>query len=129
MKTAKPGLRGSDAKARPQEIEPSAAAPRPDEDELEAASVNHTNVGNLLQTAMSEPVGICFEENAPDADLSPVEGWVAGVPVVDGVADSGWQKCEGGRVRLVVRVRDSAEQREWVRAMAYGGAYAREALG
>ena len=50
------------------------------------------------------------QECSPDFDDSRIEGWVAGVPVVDGIADSGWTDCDGGRVRLVVRVKDSPEQ-------------------
>ena len=68
-------------------------------------------------------------EWSPTTGKLLVEGWVAGVPVIGGVADSGWVDCEGGRVRLVVRVVDRPEQREWVRAMSYGGAYAKEVLG
>ena len=45
------------------------------------------------------------------------------------VLDSSDSSPECGRVRLEVRVMDCPEQREWVRVMAYGGAYAREVLG
>ena len=112
----------------PREIGPSSAAPRPVEREPEEVVVNHTTLGEGFQSAAG-PRGIWPEERSLDLDGAHIEGWVAGVPVVDGVADSGWQECEGGRVRLVVRVTDSPDQKEWVRAMAHGGAYAREVLG
>ena len=112
----------------PREIGPSSAAPRPVEREPEEVVVNHTTFGGGFQSAAG-PRGIWPEERSLDLDGAHIEGWVAGVPVVDGVADSGWQECEGGRVRLVVRVTDSPDQKEWVRAMAHGGAYAREVLG
>ena len=111
------------------EIEPSATTLRPDERKLGAVAVKDTEQGVGLQTEAAETRGRCPEPRALGLDSVPVEGWVAGVPVVDGVADSGWRECEGGRARLVVRVKDCPEQREWVRAMAYGGAYAREVLG
>ena len=113
----------------PREIEPSAVAPRPDERKLGAVVINNTEQGGELQTEAKEHSAIWPDECVLDLDSAQVEGWVAGVPVVDGVADSGWQPCKGGRVRLVVRVRDCPEQREWVRAMAHGGAYAKEVLG
>ena len=112
----------------PREIGPSSAAPRPVEREPEEVVFDHTTFGGGFQSAAG-PRGIWPEERSLDLDGAHIEGWVAGVPVVDGVADSGWQECEGGRVRLVVRVTDSPDQKEWVRAMAHGGAYAREVLG
>ena len=88
-----------------------------------------TMEANLDAIALAELPGTRFQDRLPDASNLLVEDWVAGVPAVDGVADSGWQACDGGRVRLVVRVKDCLEQREWVQAMAHGGAYAREVLG
>ena len=113
----------------PREIEPSAVALRPDEQQLDAVFCIHTTPGGGFSTETAGCPGAWPQERSLDLDGSRIEGWVAGVPVVDGVADSGWTDCEGGRVRLVVRVTDSPEQREWVRAMAHGGAYAREVLG
>ncbi|MDE2786001.1 MAG: hypothetical protein OXL37_04995 [Chloroflexota bacterium] len=81
-----------------------------------------------MTTETAQFLGAWPRERSADFDHSLIEGWVAGVPVVDGVGDSGWTDCEGGRVRLVVRVKDCPEQREWVRSMAHGGAYAREVL-
>ena len=128
MKKELTGPAGSSRKKAPREIGPSSAAPRPVEREPEEVVVNHTTLGGGFQSAAG-PRGIWPEERSLDLDGAHIEGWVAGVPVVDGVADSGWQECEGGRVRLVVRVTDSPDQKEWVRAMAHGGAYAREVLG
>ena len=113
----------------PREVEPRPAVPRPDEQELGEVFCTHITIGGGLTTGMAELPGDWSQDRPLDPDGSSIEGWVAGVPVVDGVADSGWQPCEGGRVRLVVRVVDSPEQREWVRAMSYGGAYAQEVLG
>ena len=113
----------------PREIEPSSVVPRPTERKLGVIAFKGTKTGGELQSEASDPGGIWPEERALDPNSVPVEGWVAGVPVMDGVADSGWCECEGGRARLVVRVKNCPEQREWVRAMAYGGAYAREVLG
>ena len=110
------------------EIEPSAVAPRPAERELRVIPLTLSEQGGGLQSATSDPGGIWPEEVLLDPNVSDIEGWVAGLPVVGGVADSGWQPCKGGRVRLVVHVVDSLEQREWVRAMAHGGAYAEEVL-
>ena len=116
-------------RTEPREIRASSAAPRPTENQLEEVVVDGIELGGCWQSAAAEPGGIWPEERSLDLDGSPVEGWVAGLPVVDGVADSGWKECKGGRVRLVVRVMDCPEQREWVRAMAYGGAYAKEVMG
>ncbi len=115
-------------RTEPREIRASSAAPRPAEQSLEEVVSDDSGLGGCWQSA-AEPGGIWPEERSLDLDGSPVEGWVAGLPVVDGVADSGWKECKGGRVRLVVRVKDCPEQREWVRVMSYGGAYAREVLG
>ncbi len=116
-------------KPAPRGVEPSPAAPRPGERKLGAVAANGKRQGGELQTDAKDHSAIWPDERALDLDSAQVEGWVAGVPVVDGVADSGWRECQGGRVRLVVTVADSAEQREWVRAMMYGGAYAREVMG
>ena len=116
-------------RTEPREIASSAAAPRPAEQSLEEVVSHDSGLGGCWQSAVAEPGGIWPEERSLDLHDSPVAGWVDDSPVVDGVADSGWRECEGGRVRLVVRVMDCPEQREWVRAMAYGGAYAREVMG
>ena len=119
-----PGL----GETAPREVEPRPAAPRPDEQQLGEVFCTHNTSGGGLTTETAESPECCFCDLSLDPDGSRIEGWVAGVPVVDGVADSGWADCEGGRVRLVVRVKDCPEQREWVRAMAHGGAYATEVL-
>ena len=115
-------------KEAPRELGPSAAAPRPDERELEVVIFKHTEQGDGLQTTAAELDGIWREKRLLAPDDSRIEGWVAGVPVVGGVADSGWQERLGGRVRLQVRVVSCPDQKEWVWAMAYGGAYGREIL-
>ena len=122
--SSEPGL----IKATPREIGTSAAAPRPTKRELGVIAFKGTKTGGELQSETSAPGGIWPAERSSDWDPSGIEGWVAGVPVVDGLADSGWTDCERGRVRLVVRVKDCPEQREWVRAMAHGGACAKEML-
>ena len=114
-------------RTEPREIGASSAAPRPAEQSLEEVVSDDSGLGGCWQSA-AEPGGIWPEERSLDLDGSLVEGWVAGVPVVDGMADSGWKECEGGRVRLVVHVSRCPEQREWVRVMAYGGAYAKEVM-
>ena len=113
----------------PREIDPSAVALRPDEKQLDAVFCIHTTSAGEFSIEATESPGTWPQDRLLALDGSRIEGWVAGVPVVDGIADSGWTDCEGGRVRLVVRVRDCPEQREWVRAMAHGGAYAKEVLG
>ena len=119
-------------RTEPREIGASSAAPRPAEQSLEEVVSDDSGLGGCWQSA-AEPGGIWPEERSLDLDLdldgSLVEGWVAGLPVVDGVADSGWKVCKGGRVRLVVQVKDCPEQREWVRVMSHGGAYAKEVMG
>ena len=117
-------------RTEPREIGASSAAPRPAEQSLEEVVSDDSGLGGCWQSA-AEPGGIWPEERSLDLDLDGllVEGWVAGVPVVDGVADSGWKECKGGRVRLVVQVKDCPEQREWVRVMSHGGAYAKEVMG
>ena len=129
MSIAKLGARWPGMKEEPREIGPCAAAPGPDEPKLGTAFSHSNNQKVFLATAVTEPVGVWPEERSLDLSVSRIEGWVAEVPVVDGVADSGWVGCEGGRVRFVVRVVDRPEQKEWVRAMSYGGAYAKEVLG
>ena len=129
MSGTETGRKWPGVKKELREIRPYAAALGPDEQKLEAVFVNHTEHVGPLATAAAEPVGIWPEERLLDLNAACIEGWVAGVPVVDGVVDSGWQPCEGGRVRLLVRVTDCPEQKEWVRGITYGGAYAREVLG
>ena len=129
MSTVNPGLRWPGISEEPREIGASAAAPRPDESKLESAYSHFNNQRDFLATAVTESVGVWPEERSLDLSVSKIEGWVAGLPVVDGVADSGWEACDGGRVRVVINVGDYPEQREWVRAMAHGGAYAKERLG
>ena len=104
------------------EIEPSAATPRPAERTLDKVILDDTELKCDLQTEGEE-------DSAEQEDSLPVDGWLAGLPVVGGEADSGWLDCPGGRIRLVVQVKSSPEQREWIRAQVYGGAYAREVLG
>ena len=113
----------------PREVKPRPAALRPDEQQLGEVFCTHITTGGGFTTETAELPGAWPQERSSDPSNLLVEGWVAGIPVVDGVADSGWQGCDGGRVRLVVRVTDCPEQREWVRAMAHGGAYAKEVLG
>ena len=108
---------------------PAPRPPQPDERKLETVFSHFNNQEDFLATVVTEPVGVWPEERSLDLSDSRIEGWMAGLPIVDGVADSGWQPCEGGRVRVVIRVGDFPAQREWVRAMSYGGAYAKEVLG
>ena len=129
MPDLKPRPRWPGMRTEPHEFERYAAAPEPNEDELETVFFDSTNQGGFLSTAVPELAGVWPEERSLDLSGSRIEGWVAGLPVVDGVADSGWEPCEGGRVRVVIRVGDFPAQREWVRAMSHGGAYAREVLG
>ncbi len=130
-KAKTPCPEGTGNEKMPREIEPSDAAPRPDDRELEAVAFNAREIDGRLQTTESGSVGIWPELRSMDLDPndSPVEGWVAGFPVVDGVADSGWQECEGGRLRLIVKVPDCPGRREWARGTGYGGTHAREVLG
>ena len=114
---------------RPREIEPSAAAARPGEQKLGEVVFKDIQCVTELQTENDMGFGIPGDECGSVADSVGVEGWVAGVPVCGGVADSGWQECEGGRVRFVARVKLCPAQREWVRAQMFGGAYAQEVLG
>ena len=61
-----------------------------------------------------------FDERLPDPRKMPVEGWVAGVPVVDGVADSGWVECGSGRrFRMQMVVKASEMQKDWVRSIMF----------
>ena len=122
------GLAWSATKKAPREGGASSTALRPVEREPEEVVVNLTTLGGGFQSSAG-PRGIWLEERSLDPDGAPIEGWVDVVSVVDGVADSGWQPCKGGQVCLVVHVVDSLKQREWVRAMAHGGAYAEEVLG
>ena len=130
-KAKTPCPEGTGNETIPREIEPSDAAPRPDDRELEAVAFNAREIDGRLQTTESGSVGIWPELRSMDLDPndSPVEGWVAGFPVVDGVADSGWQECEGGRLRLIVKVPDCPGRREWARGTGYGGTHAKEVLG
>lgn len=129
MPDVKPGPRWPGIREEPREFGRYAAAPGPNEDKLGAVFCDSNEQGGFLSTAVAEPVGVWPEERSLDLSDAQVEGWVVGLPVVDGVADSGWQPCSGGRVRLLVRVAACPEQREWVRAMAHGGAFAEEVLG
>lgn len=129
MPDLKPGPKWPGMRTGPREFERHTATPKPNEDKLGAVSFDSNGQEGFLSTGSAEPVGVWPEERSLDLSTSQVEGWVVGLPVVDGVADSGWQSCKGGRVRLVVRVAACPEQREWVRAMAHGGPYAKEVLG
>ena len=114
----------------PREMGTSAATLRSAELELGVIACKSTKQGGDLANVWApEPRAAWLEERELHLDDVVVEGWVADLPVVDGVADSGWVSCEGGRVRLMVHVVDCPEQREWVRAMAHGGAYAKEVMG
>ncbi len=106
-----------------------AAAPEPDERKLGTVVCKHTKQGGDWQIGSEEALDPSPGQRVPGPQSVAVEGWIAGVPVVGGVADSGWLDCPGGRLRLVVTFKDCADQREWVRARAYGDAYAREVLG
>ena len=128
MSDLKPGPKWPGMRTEPREFERLAAAPKPNEDKLGAVFCDSNEPEEGLSTGSADPVGVWPVERSLDLSSAQVEGWVVGFPVVDGVADSGWQTCEGGRLRLVVRVAACPEQREWVRAMAHGGAYAKEVL-
>ena len=121
------GLTWSGTKKAPREGGASSTALRPVEREPEEVVLNLTTLGGGFQSSAG-PRGIWLKERSLDPDGAPIEGWVDVVSVVDGVADSGWKECKGGRVRLVVQVKDCPEQREWVRVMSYGGAYAKEVM-
>ena len=121
---------GAKKKIGPREIGPSAATLRSAERELGVIESKSTQQGgDLANVGGPDPRASWPEERELHLDDVAIEGWVAGLPVVDGVADSGWEACEGGRVRVVIRIGDYPDQREWVRAMSYGGAYAKERLG
>ena len=109
-------------------IEPSPATLRSTERELRVIAFKSTKTGGEFQSETSDPGVVCPEEPSLSPEARLVEGWVAGVPVVEGVPDSGWQPCEDGRVGVVIRVGDFPPQREWVRAMSYGGAHTRQVL-
>ena len=125
MPDVKPGLRWPGMRTEPREFGRYVAAPGPNEDKLGAVFCDSNEQGGFLSTAVAEPVGVWPEERSLDLSASRIEGWVLGLPVVDGVADSGWQEHQGSRVRLVVKVADNPEQRKWVRLTAFGDVHAR----
>ena len=126
MFDVKPGPRWPGMREEPREFGRCATAPKPDEDKLGTVLFEFNGQEGFLSTAAAEPVGVWPEERSLGLSASRVEGWVMGLPVVDGVADSGWRERHGSRVRLVVNVADSPEQREWVRLTAFGDFHARE---
>ena len=127
--TEEPAMRVDKKEGGPRASTNPAATPEPDERELGAVVSKDTKQGGDWQTGSEEPLDPSVGQRVFRPQSMAVEGWIAGLPVVGGVADSGWQDCPGGRVRLVVTVKDCPDQREWVRARAYGDAYAREVLG
>ena len=88
----------------PREIVTSAAALKPDERELDAVNFMRTTSEGGLQT---------------ETVASPVEGWVIGVPVVDGDADSAWLELGDTRVRIKVHVEPNDRQLEWVKGQLF----------
>ena len=106
-------------KKAPREVEPRPAALRPDEQELGEVSSTHTTAGGELTTETAGLPGACPEERSPDLSNLPVEGWVADMPVIEGVADSGWVESARGRFRVQMVVRSSEIQRNWVRSMVF----------
>ena len=96
----------------PRGIEPSPATPGPTERELGVIAFKGTKRGGELQSGALDPGGVC-----PEAPL--VEGWVADMPVIEGVADSGWVESDRGRFRVQMVVRSSEIQRNWVRSMVF----------
>ena len=102
------------------EIEPSAATPGPDERKLDAVFRTHIITGGGLTNETAGLPGGDSDERLPDPREMPVEGWVAGVPVVDGVADSGWVECGSGRrFRMQMVVKASEMQKDWVRSIMF----------
>ena len=113
--SSEPGL----IKATPREIGTSAAAPRPTERELGVIAFKGTETGGELQSAALDPGGVCPEETSLSSEAPLVEGWVADMPVIEGVADSGWVESDRGRFRVQMVVRSSEIQRNWVRSMVF----------
>ena len=102
------------------EIEPSAATPGPDEQQLDAVFSTHIITGGELTNETVDLPGADSEQWSPDPSEMPVEGWVAGMPVVNGVLDSGWVECgRGRRFRMQMVVRASEIQKDWVRSMVF----------
>ncbi len=102
------------------EIEPSAATPGPDEQQLDEVFRTHTITGGELTNETADLPGANSDERPPGSGEKPVDGWVAGVPVVDGLADSGWVECGSGRrFRMQMVVRASEIQKDWVRSMVF----------
>ena len=96
VKPAATSWPGAKKKIGPREIGPSAATQRSAERELGVIESKSTQQGgDLANVGAPEPRAAGPEESVSCIDDVAIEGWVAGLPVVDGVADSGWVSCEG----------------------------------
>ena len=103
----------------PRGTEPSPATLGPAERKLGVIAFKGTKTGGELQSAALDPGGVCPEEPSLSPEAPLVEGWVAGMPVIEGVADSGWVESDRGRFRVQMVVRSSEIQRNWVRSMVF----------
>lgn len=72
-----------------------------------------------MQSEVPDPGGVRPEEPSLNPEAPFVEGWVANMPVIEGVADSGWVESDRGRFRVQMVVRSSEIQRNWVRSMVF----------
>ena len=100
-------------------IEPSPATLGSAERELGVIAFKSTKTGGELQSEAPDPGGVRPEEPSLNPEPPLVEGWVANMPVIEGVADSGWVESDRGRFRVQMVVRSSEIQRNWVRSMVF----------
>lgn len=107
MKKEVTGPTWSGARNGPREGGASSAALRPTEQKPEEVVVNHSGSASCAQT------------DGPELSHGRFEGCVAGVVVVDGVADTGWVEMDGRRFRMTMVVKSTDIQRDWVRSMVF----------
>ena len=117
-----PGFVGPDPEnMAPREVEPRPVALGPDERELGVVVRTHNTTGGEFQTDASDTGDKSTEERSPNPGDSRIEGWVAGIPVLEGVGAATLTKNNGVQVRMEVVVGSNRAQVEWLKSRLFGG--------
>ncbi len=121
MSDLKPGPKWPGMRTEPREFGRYAAAPKPNEDELEAAFFDSSDQSGALQSAPGEPEIAQLQENVTGLDAMDMDGLVAGIPVVGGVGEFALKGKHGIQVRMEVMVGQNRAQVEWLKSRLFGG--------
>lgn len=121
MSEVKPGPKWPGMREEPREFGRFATAPEPNEVELETAIFDSSDRGDDFQLAPAD-LGIAYsKENEKGFDAAPVDGLLAGIPVVGGVGEFALKGKDGVLVRMEVVVEQNRAQLEWLKSRLFGG--------